>query len=81
MAAICRGRTVFIIAHRLSAVRLANRVFVLEKGRIVEGGPPKTLMEKKGKFYQMVKSQEGVLAPARPTGPASAIITKPPTKQ
>jgi subfamily B ATP-binding cassette protein HlyB/CyaB len=81
MAAICRGRTVFIIAHRLSAVRLANRVFVLEKGRIVEGGPPRALLEKKGKFYQMVKSQEGALAPAlAPARPASATI-KPPTKQ
>ncbi|UQZ88092.1 type I secretion system permease/ATPase [Deltaproteobacteria bacterium Smac51] len=68
MTAICRGRTVFIIAHRLSAVRLANRIFVLDKGRIVEGGPPKLLMEQKGFFYKMVMSQNQTVAP-RPASP------------
>jgi subfamily B ATP-binding cassette protein HlyB/CyaB len=63
MGAICRGRTVFIIAHRLSAVRLANRIFVLDKGRMVEGGTPKDLMEQKGFFYKMVQSQNQAMAP------------------
>ncbi len=63
MAAICRGRSVFIIAHRLSAVRLANRIFVLDKGRLVEGGTPKALMEKKGFFYNMVMRQNQMSAP------------------
>ena len=72
MAAICRGRTVFIIAHRLSAVRLANRIFVLDKGRLVEGGTPKALMEQKGFFYNMVMSQNQSPAPrasGRPLNP------------
>lgn len=38
MKSICRGRTVVIIAHRLSAVREANRIIVMERGRIVEAG-------------------------------------------
>jgi subfamily B ATP-binding cassette protein HlyB/CyaB len=63
MAAICRGRTVFIIAHRLSAVRLAGRIFVLDKGRMVEGGTPKELMELKGFFYKMVMNQNQAVSP------------------
>ncbi len=63
MGAICQGRTVFIIAHRLSAVRLANRIFVLDKGRLVESGAPKNLMEQKGFFYNMVMSQNPGASP------------------
>lgn len=69
MGRICRGRTVFIIAHRLSAVRLANRVFVLDKGRLVEGGTPKALMELKGFFYRLVQSQAVAPDPAPRPGP------------
>jgi subfamily B ATP-binding cassette protein HlyB/CyaB len=66
MREICRGRTVFIIAHRLSAVSIADRILVLEKGRLVEDGPPQVLMEKQGAFYKMVISQ----APPRPKKPS-----------
>jgi subfamily B ATP-binding cassette protein HlyB/CyaB len=58
MEIICKGRTVFIIAHRLSAVRKANRIFVIDNGRIIESGTPKTLKEQKGAFYRMVISQQ-----------------------
>ena len=58
MASICRGRTVFIIAHRLSAVRNAHVIYVLDKGRVVEAGAPAALMAKKGLYYHLVKSQE-----------------------
>lgn len=44
MRAICKGRTVLIIAHRLSTVRHANRIVVVEKGRIVEAGAHEELM-------------------------------------
>ena len=57
MGDICRGRTVIIIAHRLSAVKKANRIFVLDKGRLLEGGTPKQLLEGKGAFFKMVMAQ------------------------
>jgi subfamily B ATP-binding cassette protein HlyB/CyaB len=57
MKAICAGRTVIIIAHRLSAVENANRIFVIEKGKLLESGPPKKLIETRGAFYNMVKAQ------------------------
>jgi ATP-binding cassette subfamily B protein len=57
MGTICRGRTVIIIAHRLSAVQKATRILVLDKGGLVEDGSPQTLMELKGAFYRMVMAQ------------------------
>ncbi len=51
MAAICRGRTVIIIAHRLSAVRHADRILVLERGRLVEQGPHHELVAREDGLY------------------------------
>ena len=51
-----RGRTVFVIAHRLSTVRNATKIVVLDKGEIAECGTHQELMEKGGlykKFYQL----------------------------
>jgi subfamily B ATP-binding cassette protein HlyB/CyaB len=60
MTAICRGRTVLIIAHRLSAVRNANRIIVMDKGRIVEAGPHGALIQKEGGLYaHLWKMQDG----------------------
>ncbi|HVE53236.1 MAG TPA: type I secretion system permease/ATPase [Ramlibacter sp.] len=60
MAAICKGRTVLIIAHRLSAVRNANRIIVLDKGRIVEAGPHDVLVGKpQGLYAHLWKMQDG----------------------
>lgn len=60
MQAICRGRTVIIIAHRLSAVRQANRIVVMDKGQIVEIGNHNELILKDGGHYQhLYKLQQG----------------------
>jgi subfamily B ATP-binding cassette protein HlyB/CyaB len=69
MEAICRGRTVFIIAHRLSAVRNADTICVLDKGRLAERGSPRELVEKKGVFYNMLKAQAQF---TRPPGEGTA---------
>jgi len=54
------GRTTFAIAHRLSTLRNASRLVVLEKGEIVEMGTHAELMEKKGEFYKLVETQSQV---------------------
>jgi subfamily B ATP-binding cassette protein HlyB/CyaB len=51
MAHICRGRTVIVIAHRLSSVRQANRIVVIDKGRIVEQGPHDELLQRPSGLY------------------------------
>lgn len=60
MRAICQGRTVLIIAHRLSTVRLANRIVVVEKGRIVETGSHDELVDRPGGHYaHLYRLQQG----------------------
>lgn len=59
MASICQGRTVLIIAHRLSAVRHANRIIVLEKGKIVEAGPHDALINKPQGLYAHLWQMQG----------------------
>ena len=54
------GRTTFAIAHRLSTLRNASRLIVLEKGEIVEIGTHQELMDKKGEFYKLVETQSQV---------------------
>ena len=53
MDALMEGRTVFVIAHRLSTVRNANAIMVLENGRIIERGDHDDLIDQKGKYYQL----------------------------
>ena len=53
MDKLMKGRTVFVIAHRLSTVRNSNAIMVLEQGKIVERGDHDDLLEQKGKYYQL----------------------------
>ncbi len=54
---LVQGRTTFAIAHRLSTLRNADRLVVLEKGQIVEVGTHAELLEKKGEFFKLVETQ------------------------
>ncbi|MCM3739876.1 ABC transporter ATP-binding protein/permease [Oceanobacillus luteolus] len=54
---LLKGRTSIIIAHRLSTIREADKIFVLENGKILESGNHRSLLDKKGKYYELVKSQ------------------------
>lgn len=53
MDALMHGRTVFVIAHRLSTIKNSDVIMVLEHGRIIERGNHESLIEKKGKYYQL----------------------------
>ena len=57
MDAIMEGRTVFVIAHRLSTVRNSKAIMVLEKGEIMERGSDEELLEQKGRYYQLYTGQ------------------------
>lgn len=55
--ALLKGRTSFVIAHRLSTIQKADRIFVIDRGGILEQGRPAELMEKKGHYYNLYMAQ------------------------
>jgi len=57
LAEFYRGKTVVIVAHRLSTVQNADNIIVLEKGKVIEEGTHKELTEKRGAYYTLVKNQ------------------------
>ena len=60
MRRICRGRTVIIIAHRLSALRQADRIVTIERGRIVEDGAHEELIRRGGSYALLHRAQAGL---------------------
>ena len=60
MAQIARGRTVFVIAHRLSALRLADRILTIERGRITEDGTHDELIKTGGRYATLYRLQAGL---------------------
>ena len=68
MAAICKGRTVIVIAHRLSSVRGAQRIVVLDKGRLVEAGPHEDLVRRPGGLYARLWSMQAGISPVPAPG-------------
>ena len=59
---LMQGRTTFIVAHRLSTVRNAGRVIVLDEGRIVESGTPDELRANGGRFAEMLAMAQGLVS-------------------
>ncbi len=57
MDTLMEGKTVFVIAHRLSTVRNSNAIMVLEKGEIIEKGDHDTLIDQQGKYYKLYTGQ------------------------
>ena len=57
VAKLTEGRTTFAIAHRLSTLRNADRLVVLDEGKIEEMGTHEELMDRKGLFYNLVRTQ------------------------
>lgn len=63
MDALMKGRTTFVIAHRLSTVRNADCIMVLEQGRIIERGTHEELLEEKGRYYQLYTGKPAAAQP------------------
>jgi subfamily B ATP-binding cassette protein HlyB/CyaB len=60
MVQIARGRTVLVIAHRLSALRLADRIITIERGRLVEDGTHDDLIKTGGRYATLYRLQAGL---------------------
>jgi subfamily B ATP-binding cassette protein HlyB/CyaB len=60
MRRIAKGRTVLVIAHRLSAVAIADRIITIERGRIVEDGRHDDLLRTGGRYAALHRLQAGI---------------------
>lgn len=57
---VFHGKTVIVVAHRLSTIRKADQIIVMREGMVVEAGNHQSLMERRGRYYQLVESQSEV---------------------
>jgi len=78
MRRICVGRTVFIIAHRLSTVRDCDRIITVEKGEIVEDGTHEDLLRSGGRYSKLWASQSATTKPPQPPQDPHPIQVHPP---
>lgn len=62
-----KNRTTIAIAHRLSTLRNADRLIVLDKGRIAEIGTHRELMKKQGIYYNLISAQRGMSRKSDPS--------------
>jgi len=65
MNRLARSRTTIVAAHRLSTLRNANRIFVMDEGKLAETGSHDELMKKRGRYFRLVKAQEEAWKKAR----------------
>ncbi|MBA4219611.1 MAG: cyclic beta-1,2-glucan ABC transporter, partial [Methylobacterium sp.] len=76
---VMKGRTTFVIAHRLATIRNADRILVFEQGRVIEMGSFEELVAKGGRFAALARAQYLVTdkpAPALSEGEASPLAQK-----
>jgi ABC-type multidrug transport system fused ATPase/permease subunit len=72
LAYLMRGRTTFIVAHRLSTIRRADQILLMDRGRLVERGTHESLWATRGRYYELVMCQAEFAGPVR-HAPAIAI--------
>ena len=74
---LMKGRTSFVTAHRLSTIRDADRILVLDKGNVVETGTHDELLAKQGKYYELWNLQQGIFRRKKeepaPVAPAAVV--------
>ena len=61
MKSLMRGKTVIVIAHRLSTLQKMDRIIVMSKGKIIEQGTPEQLLKKRGTYAKLWKIQTGII--------------------
>ncbi|MEA2923471.1 MAG: ATP-binding cassette, subfamily beta-glucan exporter, partial [Alphaproteobacteria bacterium] len=74
---VMKGRTTFVIAHRLATIRNANRILVFEGGRVIEAGTFDELMRLGGHFAELARSQFLAAEMAKPKGEPMPAIDQP----
>jgi ATP-binding cassette, subfamily B, bacterial HlyB/CyaB len=81
MGQIANGRTVLIIAHRLSALRMADRILTIDRGRLIEDGSHEDLISKGGRYATLYRIQAGLQADGPSVyAPASEDLRCPPPR-